>query len=70
MPSFVKHIAHFYPKLLQPYAELIVKSTESEYIVAIINSKVIDVSSCLKILRSIDQEKSRKVSETIGAIET
>ena len=27
IPSFVKHIAQYQPKLLQPYAELIVKST-------------------------------------------
>ena len=67
-PSFVRHIANHQPRLLQPYSELIVKSTESAYIVALINSKVIDVNSCLKILRGIDHDKARKVSETVGAM--
>lgn len=44
------------------------KSTESKYIVAIIKNKVIDTKNCLAILRNIDQEKARKVSETVGVI--
>ena len=47
---------------------MIVKSTESQYIVALINSKVLNINNCLKILKGIDAERSRKVSETIGAM--
>ena len=66
IPTFVRHIGDFHPKLLKPYAELIVKSTESRYIVSLISNKVIDINNALSILKTIDQEKAKKVSETIG----
>jgi len=45
-----------------------VKSTESDYIVILINNKVIDLQTCLSILKKLDQEKAKKVSQTLGAI--
>ena len=55
IPSFVKHIAAHHAKLLKPYAELIVKATESQYITELLRHGVIDVNSCMKILKTIDQ---------------
>jgi hypothetical protein len=68
IPSFLRHIAGNNPKLLKPYAELIIKSTESEYISVLLKEKVIDINSCLKIFKTLDQEKSKKISQTLGAI--
>ena len=49
----MRHIAKHQAKLLKPYAELIVKSTESDYIVILINEKVIDIAQCIDILKKL-----------------
>ena len=49
IPSFVQAIAEHHPELLKPYADLIIRSTETQYVVALTKNKVIDVSRCLKI---------------------
>ena len=69
IPSFFSIIVDSKPKLLKPFAELIVKSTESSYISKLIKNSVIDVNSCIKILKSIDlTEKSKKISLTLSSI--
>ena len=68
IPSFLKHIARQQPKLLKPYAELVVKSTESDYIEILINSKVVSLADCLAILRKLEQDKAKRVSQVLGAI--
>lgn len=47
---------------------MIVKSTESYYVAVLLNEKVIDISSCLKIFKGLDQDKAKKISQTLGAI--
>jgi hypothetical protein len=69
IPSYFSIIVDSRPKLLKPYAELIVKSTESSYISKLISNDVIDVNSCIKILKGIDlNEKGKKISLTLSSI--
>ena len=64
----MRHIAASNPKLLKPYYEQVIRSTESHYIAVLLNQKVVDMKTCLSIFRSLDQEKARKISQTLGAI--
>lgn len=68
IPSFLRHVASACPKLLKPYSELIIKSTESYYIGVLLKEKVTDIKTCLKIFRTLDQDKAKKISQTLGAI--
>lgn len=68
IPNFLKHIAVRNPKLLKPHAELIIKSTESYYIDILLKENVVDIKTCLSIFKEQDQEKARKISQTLAAI--
>ena len=69
IPSFFNNIAKNHPKMLKPYAELIIKSTEPYFISKLISSGVTDTASVVKILRSLDLvEKAKKISTTLGSI--
>lgn len=50
----MRHILASYPKLFKPYAELMIKSTESDYISVLLKEKVIDISTCLDIFKTLD----------------
>lgn len=68
IPSFLKHIAVRNPKLLKPHAELIIKSTESYYVAILLKENVVDIKTCLSIFKDQDQEKAKKISQTLAAI--
>lgn len=69
IPSFFKIIIDISPKLLKPYSELIIRSTESYYISRLIASGVVDSNLAVKILKSLDlQEKAKKISLTLSTI--
>jgi hypothetical protein len=69
IPLFFRPIAATNPKMLKPYAELIVRSTETEYISRLIAAGVIDTPSVIKIFKGLDlAEKGKRISLTLGTI--
>lgn len=55
--------------MLKPYAELIVRSTESYYISKLIAAGVIDTPAVVKIFKELDLlEKGKRISLTLGNI--
>jgi hypothetical protein len=55
--------------MLKPYAELIIKSTETYYITKLITSGVTDIPTVIKIFKGLDLvEKAKKISQTLGTI--
>jgi hypothetical protein len=69
IPSFFKIIIDISPKLLKPYSDLIIRSTESYYISRLIASGVVDANNAVKILKSLDlQEKAKRISLTLSTI--
>jgi hypothetical protein len=70
IPLFFKVIVDSNPKMLKPYAELIIKSTETYYISKLIKSGVIDTPTVIKIFKGLDlTEKAKKISLTLGTID-
>lgn len=68
IPSFFRHIAARNPRLLKPHAELIIKSTESYYVAILLKENVVDIKTCLSIFKAQDQEKAKKISQTLATI--
>jgi len=69
IPSFFKIIVKSHPKLLKPYTELIIKSTEPFYVSKLIESGVVDVQAVVSIFKTLDLiEKGKKISLTLGSI--
>ena len=69
IPSFFRAIVDTNPKLLKPYSELIVRSTEPYYISKLIASGVTDTPTVVKIFKGLDLvEKAKKISLTLGSI--
>jgi hypothetical protein len=69
IPLFFRPIVDSSPKMLKPYAELIVRSTETYYISKLITAGVIDTSSAVTILKGLDlAEKAKRISLTLGSI--
>lgn len=54
IPSFFKAIVDSNPKLLKPYSELIIRSTEPYYISKLIASGVTDTPTVIKIFKGLD----------------
>ena len=54
IPSFFKSIVDNNPKLLKPYSELIIRSTEPYYISKLIASGVTDTPTVIKIFKGLD----------------
>lgn len=69
IPLFFRPIVDSSPKMLKPYAQLIIRSTETYYISKLIAAGVIDTPSVVKILKGLDlSEKGKRISLALGSI--
>lgn len=69
VPEFLSILIEKFPKSIKPYAESIVKSTQSAFIKQLIEKKIVNQSDCIKILKAIDREDSAKnISEILAQI--
>lgn len=69
IPLFFRPIVDSNPKILKPYSELIIRSTETYYIAKLITAGVIETSAVVKILKGLDLvEKGKRISLTLGNI--
>ena len=60
VPSFLEILINLYPASVKPYAEPIIRSTESRYIELLIAKKIVTQSDSINILKSIDRIDSAK----------
>ncbi len=54
IPSFFKIIVESHPKLLKPYTEMIIRSTEPFYISKLIKSGIVDIQTVIGIFKTLD----------------
>lgn len=53
IPPFLDVLLETHPKAFKNHTELIVRTADSNYIMSLINKKIIDSDSCIKILKGV-----------------
>lgn len=53
VPEFMEIIINLFPGCVKPYAETIIKSTESKFISLLIEKKIVNQIDCINVLKSI-----------------
>ena len=53
VPEFLEILINSFPTAVKPYAESIVKSTESRFIEMMVQKKIVSQADCIKVLKTI-----------------